>query len=43
MAHLPILVESFARGIVPAGEIFGEIALLRPDGKRTATVVSRGG
>ncbi len=26
-----------------AGEIFGEIALLRPDGKRTATVVSRGG
>ena len=26
-----------------AGEIFGEIALLRPDGKRTATVVSRNG
>ncbi len=26
-----------------AGEILGEIALLRPDGKRTATVVSRGG
>ena len=26
-----------------AGEIFGEIALLRADGKRTATVVSRGG
>ena len=26
-----------------AGEIFGEIALLRADGLRTATVVSRGG
>lgn len=26
-----------------AGEIFGEIALLRPDGKRTATIVSRSG
>lgn len=26
-----------------AGEIFGEIGLLRADGKRTATVVSRGG
>ena len=26
-----------------AGEIFGEIALLHPNGKRTATVVSRGG
>lgn len=26
-----------------AGEIFGEIALLRPDGKRSATVVSRSG
>ena len=30
-------------GRLKAGEIFGEMALLRPDGKRTATTVSRDG